>query len=258
MPGARCGRASRQRRSSRGRRSSCTRRCAKFSVGEQRHLFTPRDLTQWIVGLARYDLNEAAPACSTCGRPRGRSNCARAWSRRSTAKFDALVRATLKGHFGYTQDDKQPGALYSALMMAAADRAGAAPDRALTLKRASAAEVEKVVAVGLKAYEREVKEPGLLLSRDPRSHAPHSHIPHLQVKELGLLLFPSAPRSLPWTACSRAPAAAPPRRRVRRRLPLAALARVPSPASSCVPVVVRDYSLRSFCAELKVALPRRA
>ena len=41
---------------------------------------------------------------------------------------------------------------------------------ALTLKRASLAEVEKVVAVGLKAYEREVKELGLLLFPEALRH----------------------------------------------------------------------------------------
>ena len=136
----------------------------KFSVDEQRHyLFTPRDLTQWIVGLARYDLNEGGTSVLDMWAAEGSQQLrARLVSAQHHAKFDALVSATLKGHFDYTQDDKQTGALYSALMMGAADRAGAAPDRALTLKRASAAEVEKVVAVGLKAYEREVKELGLL------------------------------------------------------------------------------------------------
>ena len=208
----------------------------KFSVDEQRHyLFTPRDLTQWIVGLARYDLNEGGTSVLDMWAAEGSQQLrARLVSAQHHAKFDALVGATLKGHFDYTQDDKQTGALYSALMMGAADRAGAAPDRALTLKRASAAEVEKVVAVGLKAYEREVKELGLLLFPEALRHI--VAMDRVLSRPGGNLLLVGASgvgrRSLLSLACH-----------------LHGLELVS-------PSMVRDYSLRSFCAELKVALPK--
>ena len=208
----------------------------KFSVDEQRHyLFTPRDLTQWIVGLARYDLNEGGTSVLDMWAAEGSQQLrARLVSAQHHAKFDALVSATLKGHFDYTQDDKQTGALYSALMMGAADRAGAAPDRALTLKRASAAEVEKVVAVGLKAYEREVKELGLLLFPEALRHI--VAMDRVLSRPGGNLLLVGASgvgrRSLLSLACH-----------------LHGLELVS-------PSMVRDYSLRSFCAELKVALPK--
>jgi dynein heavy chain 2 len=119
-------------------------------------------------------------------------------------------------------------------MMGAADRAGAAPDRALTLKRASAAEVEKVVAVGLKAYEREVKELGLLLFPEALRHI--VAMDRVLSRPGGNLLLVGASgvgrRSLLSLACH-----------------LHGLELVS-------PSMVRDYSLRSFCAELKVALPK--
>ena len=40
--------------------------CSKFSVDEHSHyLFTPRDLTQWILGLLRYELDSGSSEVGT-------------------------------------------------------------------------------------------------------------------------------------------------------------------------------------------------
>ena len=61
--------------------------------------------------------------------------------------------------------EKSGAFTYSALLGGLSDRAGAAPDRALTLLRAPMADFEKAVAQGLKQYEREMKELNLVLTQ---------------------------------------------------------------------------------------------
>ena len=136
----------------------------KLSVDEQRHyLFTPRDLTMWTRGLLRYELEETSqPLLDMWAYEGERQLRDRLVNARDCGRFDALIANSLRTHFDHvTGQDTQY--IFSSLLGGAADRAASNPNRALTLRRAPMADLEKVVAHGLLQYEREVKELNLEL-----------------------------------------------------------------------------------------------
>ena len=136
----------------------------KFSVDEQRHyMFTPRDLTSWVQGLLRYELNDVTqPLLDTWAFEGSRQLRDRLVNARDGQRFDAIVASVLRSHFDHQLEE--PGNFtFSALLGGLSDRAGASPDKALTLRKAPKADFEKIVAQGLKQYEREMKELSLVL-----------------------------------------------------------------------------------------------
>ena len=89
----------------------------KFSVDEQRHyLFTPRDLTQWVQGLLRYELDSGAqPLLDTWAFEGSRQLRDRLVNSRDAQRFDSIVASALRSHFDYTTDADQRYT-YSALL----------------------------------------------------------------------------------------------------------------------------------------------
>ena len=100
-----------------------------------------------------------APPCQGSRQLRDRLVTARDY-----ARFDTIVTTALRNHFDHAGDpDGETPTVYSALLLPASERAGAAPERPLMLARAPLDEVGRVVAAGVVAYEREVHPTSKLL-----------------------------------------------------------------------------------------------
>jgi hypothetical protein len=82
------------------------------------------------------------------------------------------VANALRQHFDHVaaQDTTY---VFSSLLGGSADRAAASPSKALLLRRAPIADLQKVVAQGLLQYEREVKELNLELFPEALDNAVH-------------------------------------------------------------------------------------
>ena len=143
----------------------------KFSVDEQRHyLFTPRDLTAWLRGLLRYELVDQNNAVyETWAFEGSRVLRDRLVSRQDRSRFDSIVSSSLRSHFNYALEEEE--VTYSPLLVGASERVGAAPDRALVLKRSKETDMLAEVQRGLKGFEREVKELNLVLFPEALSNA---------------------------------------------------------------------------------------
>ena len=207
----------------------------KFSVDEQRHyLFTPRDLTQWVRGLLRYELAEASqPLLDTWAFEGARMLRDRLVDSRATSRFDAIVAAALRQHFDFAVEESRK-TIFSSLLGGLSDRAGAMPDRALTLKKAPTADFEKIVQQGLKQYEREMKELGLVLF--PEALNAVARMDRVLSQPGGNLLLVGASG-------------------VGRRSALSLVCHMHG-LEVFTPMTGRDYSLKSFKAELKAVLPK--
>ena len=206
----------------------------KFSVDEQRHyLFTPRDLTQWVRGLMRYELNSPAqPLLDTWAFEGSRQLRDRLVNHRDASRFDSIVASALRSNFDHNLDNQ--GFVYSALLGGLSDRAGAAPDRALTLYRAPLDDFAKIVSQGLKQYEREMKELGLVLF--PEALDAIIRMDRVLSKPGGNLLLVGSSG-------------------VGRRSALSLVCHMHG-LDLVSPSTTRDYGLKSFKAELKAVLPK--
>ena len=153
-------------------------------------------------------------------------------SRQDRSRFDSIVSSSLRSHFNYALEEEE--VTYSPLLVGASERVGAAPDRALVLKRSKEADMLTEVQRGLKGFEREVKELNLVLFPEALANAvrmervlstPGGHL--LLVGSSGV-----GRRSLLTLVC------------YMHGIELVS------------PALTRDYSLKSFRAELKTILPK--
>lgn len=142
---------------------------ARFSVDEQRHyLFTPRDLTKWVLSLLRYDLgaDEVLDVLAYEARRLFRDRLVDA---ESIAKFDGVLNSALKQHWRHAP--KLQDVYFSALLGKSPSSAGNTGDAASAesgmmamtplasrLQRISSDEYVQVIQQGLALYEREKKE----------------------------------------------------------------------------------------------------
>ena len=206
----------------------------KFSVDEQRHyLFTPRDLSAWLKGLLRYELqDEGAPLFDVWAFEGSRQLRDRLVSRQDRSRFDNIISSSLRSHFNAAVE--ADGVTYSPLLVGASERVGAAPDRALTLKRASLGDYNTEVLGQLKRLEREVKELDLVLFPEALANV---------VRMERVLSMPGGHLLLVGSSG------------VGRRS-LLTLVCFMHGIELISPAMVRDYSLKSFRAELKTILPK--
>jgi dynein heavy chain 2 len=138
----------------------------KFSVDEHRHyLFTPRDLTSWVIGLLRYDVGEEE-LLEVWAHEAQRLFRDRLVDSDSRAKFDGMLFPLLRAQWGYTCNLRDT--YYSTLAGVGGGRgeskegddgAGSA-DR---LIRLATDDFTPLVQHGLMLYEREEKELDMLL-----------------------------------------------------------------------------------------------
>eukprot|EP00966_Prymnesium_polylepis_P242883 5616945-Prymnesium_polylepis.1 len=207
----------------------------KLTVDEQRHyLFTPRDLTQWTRGLLRYELEDTSqPLLDMWASEGARQLRDRLVSVRDGGRFDALVANALRTNFDYVSDAAGKYT-FSSLLGGATDRVAASPTRSLTLLRAPVGELEKVFERGLIQFEREVKELNLVLFPEAIDNAVHMERVLSQPGGHLLLVGSSG---------------------VGRRSLLSLVAYMHG-LEVFTPSMTRDYSLKSFRAELKTILPK--
>lgn len=206
----------------------------KFSVDDQRHyMFNPRDLTQWAVGMLRYELADTGPGLlNTWAFEGARLLRDRLVNSRDCTRFDTILTGALRSHFDFAVDDTET--TYTALLLPESDRVGNCPDKTITLQKAPLADVVTVIKKGIIMFEREIKELNLVLFPDALQAI--MRIERVLTKPGSNLLMVGASgvgrRSLLSLACY-----------------LHGIEMVS-------PSTVRDYSLKSFRSEMKVFLPR--
>eukprot|EP00327_Prymnesium_parvum_P015469 CAMPEP_0113281722 /NCGR_PEP_ID=MMETSP0008_2-20120614/28451_1 /TAXON_ID=97485 /ORGANISM="Prymnesium parvum" /LENGTH=3313 /DNA_ID=CAMNT_0000132155 /DNA_START=19 /DNA_END=9960 /DNA_ORIENTATION=- /assembly_acc=CAM_ASM_000153 len=207
----------------------------KLSVDEQRHyLFTPRDLTQWTKGLLRYELKESAQLLLDMWAFEGaRQFRDRLVSVRDAGRFDAMIANALRSHFDYVSESEGK-MVFSTLIGGATDRVAASPTQSLTLRRAPITDLEKIVRQGLLMYEREVKELNLVVFPEVLHNI--VHIERVLSQPGGHLLLVGSSG-------------------VGRRS-LLSLVSYMHGVEVFTPNMTRDYSLKTFRAELKQLLPK--
>ena len=151
---------------------------AKYSVDDHRHyLFTPRDLTQWVLGLLRYDLGDGGGGGGGEGKEGGGGGggeelldvfayeAQRLFRDRlvdvdSEQRFDSMLLGLLRQHWGHTP--ALDGVFFSSLDAGRGDASGAAGG-GRPLLRISADDFKATVARELEVYEREQRELNMLL-----------------------------------------------------------------------------------------------
>lgn len=138
---------------------------SRFSVDEQRHyLFTPRDLTKWVLSLLRYDLatDEVLDVLAYEARRLFRD---RLVDTESIAKFDGILNSALKQQWRHAP--KLQDVYFSAFLGKSATSAVAADGTesgmaiaplAPRLQRTTSDDYVQVIQQGLALYEREEKE----------------------------------------------------------------------------------------------------
>ena len=173
---------------------------ARFSVDEHRHyLFTPRDLTAWVVALLRYPLATERNVVDVLAYEAARVFRDRLVGPEACQRFDALLAGTLKQHWGAAPDLRD--VFFTALAGGGGsqDKSAAAPSAASESKQGeskSAAEggaggggdallaqglgaplvrldgegVRQLAERGLVLFEREERDLGVLLFSEALEH----------------------------------------------------------------------------------------
>lgn len=127
---------------------------SKFSVDEHRHyLYTPRDITQLIFSLLRYDIREPQTLIEVLIYESSRIFKDRLVDKESKAKFDSTLYTLLRNHLKY--NDKLTDTYFIS-------KVGQPGERIIeilpSLGRISKADFVQVIEQSLRAYEREFKE----------------------------------------------------------------------------------------------------
>ena len=153
---------------------------AKLSVDDHRHyLFCPRDLTQWVFGLLRYDLAKESVLAVLSYEARrlfgDRLVDANAWR-----TFESILASALRQQWKFEPAAAEEDAVYFTSMAALSDAApagssaldSAAGSKELgpALERMKASEFREVVTEGLRSYERDFKPLRMLLFPEILDH----------------------------------------------------------------------------------------
>jgi len=124
----------------------------KFTVDLQEHyLFSPRDLTQWILQLLRYEVESADAFLEAWAHEANRIFRDRIVGSDGQAHFDSLLKNAMVQFFNSDIDVEK--LCYTSLLTFSDDGVPRG-----TLKRIATADYQKMVADGLKSYQREVKD----------------------------------------------------------------------------------------------------
>lgn len=230
----------------------------KFSVDDHRHyLFTPRDLTAWVEGLLRYDL-ESEVLLDVFAYEAQRLVRDRVVDHEGASRFDAILNGVLRSHWSHKADLKDVyftslaggvggGARASGgaggkaeekssegkgTEDGAADDMNAAGVQAARLTRVPAEDFKALVERGKVLYEREEKELHMLLFPEILDHV--ARVDRVLSKEGGSLLLVG-------------------RSGVGRRTATTLAAHMLN-MEWASPNITRDYTIKNFFAELKQVL----
>ncbi|XP_071483964.1 LOW QUALITY PROTEIN: cytoplasmic dynein 2 heavy chain 1-like [Diadema antillarum] len=151
---------------------------AKFSIDDHSHyLFTPRDLTQWVLGLLRYDLNASASETSS-------EHVLEVWSYEACRLFqDRLVGEESRNRFenilnGTLQADWNAGHVlqnlngnYYVTWGARAEATGSSlPPAGKSLGRLSTSDLKEVIKKAKKTFARENRELDIQIFHEVLDH----------------------------------------------------------------------------------------
>eukprot|EP01116_Phalansterium_solitarium_P024804 TRINITY_DN91_c0_g1_i3.p1 TRINITY_DN91_c0_g1~~TRINITY_DN91_c0_g1_i3.p1 ORF type:complete len:4095 (+),score=2036.97 TRINITY_DN91_c0_g1_i3:208-12492(+) len=137
---------------------------SKFSVDDYSHyLFTPRDLTKWVLGFNRYDLasNNLLEVWANESRRIFRDRLVDAPSKE---KFDKILDGVLKS--GWATEFKLVESFFTTVGSEAIDER----TKQKLLRKTTASEFKEDVAKALIVFERDVKELHILLFHDILDH----------------------------------------------------------------------------------------
>ncbi|KAM7436007.1 Cytoplasmic dynein 2 heavy chain 1 [Porites harrisoni] len=164
---------------------------AKFTVDDYSHyLFTPRDLTNWILGLLRYNLDSGSGDSST-------QHLLEIWAyearrlfrdrlvgKQGLDKFDSILASQLRADWSVTLDrlDNKYYVTWRSSLTASATPAGSSgkdgeaavpivsggslPPQGKMLGKLDQKDFKQVIAKGMKTYARENRELDILLFRE--------------------------------------------------------------------------------------------
>ncbi len=133
-----------------------------FSIDEHRHyLFTPRDITQLIFSLLRYDIRDAQSLVEVLIYESSRIFKDRLVDKQSKAKFDSILYQLLRNHLKY--QDKLVDTYFIS-------KVGSGGERIIQnlppLGRIAKADFITMIEQSMRAYEREFKEMNIHLFDD--------------------------------------------------------------------------------------------
>jgi len=137
----------------------------KFTVDEQRHyLFNPRDVTEWSLGLMRYDLS-TQQLLDVWAYEGFRLFSDRLISEEAKGKLRGLITTLLKNHFKH---DVDLGDCYYSSLTSGGE--GGSAELGPVLDRIPTSNFRELVKEGLHTYEREFKTLRMLLFRQVLDH----------------------------------------------------------------------------------------
>jgi len=206
----------------------------KFSADDQRHyMFNPRDLTQWAIGLLRYELADMGPdMLNTWAFEGARLFRDRLVNARDCTRFDTILTGALRSHYDFALDEAET--TYTALLSPESERVGNCPHKTISLQKVPLSDVVTVIKKGIIMFEREIKDLNLVLFPDALQTI--MRIERVLTRPGSNLLMVGASG-------------------VGRRS-LLSLACYLHGIEIVSPSTVRGYSLKSFRTEMKVFLPR--
>lgn len=148
--------------------------CTKFSVDDHRHyLFNPRDLTEWSLGLLRYDLG-AVSVLDVWTYEASRMFCDRLVGSEAIRKFRSLIASLLRSQWKFEASLTDMYYTGLANVGVAGDGADASTPALASigprLDMVPAKDFKTLVETGLKAYEREFKDLNILLFPEILDH----------------------------------------------------------------------------------------
>jgi dynein heavy chain 2, cytosolic len=134
---------------------------ATFSVDEHRHyLFTPRDVSSWIIGTLRYDI-QSLPFWSVIAQEGFRVFRDRLVSNDSKQRFDTILWGVLRSHF---KAQAEPGLFYTTVGFPSENNSFAGAGKAfhaVTLE-----DFNRLISQGLVQFGRDVKPLNILVVDD--------------------------------------------------------------------------------------------
>jgi dynein heavy chain 2 len=194
----------------------------KFSVDEQRHyLFTPRDLTQWVLGLLNYDCEEEM-LLDVVAYEANRLFRDRLVDQEAQSRFDSFFAGIMRSRWQH-----DVGKLRDVVFSTAGGEK-------TKLLRMQVDDFKTAVEHGLHLYEREEKELNMLLFRETLDHI--AHCDRVLSQPGGSLLLVGrngVGRRNAATLCGH-------------------MLGMPLFTAN----VTRDYSVKNFCVDLKVVLAK--
>ncbi|XP_063970614.1 cytoplasmic dynein 2 heavy chain 1 [Lytechinus pictus] len=151
---------------------------SKFTIDDHSHyLFTPRDLTQWVLGLLRYDLGGSSESTSehvleVLSYEARRLFCDRLVGEEARNRFDNILNGTLQADWNAGQILQNLNGHYYVTWGARTETSsgGALPPAGKSLGRLSASDLKEVIKKAKKTFARENRELDIQIFHEVLDH----------------------------------------------------------------------------------------